>query len=473
MAIQPPPENIRHLTVRERTERGKAARAHCPRAGHAEWAPATDRPDPVALLQAQAKTRIPELTPIRYGRMLVSPLSFYRGAAAIMASDLSTMPHTGLEVQLCGDAHLSNFGGFASPERELILDINDFDETLPGPWEWDLKRLAASIEIAGRERAFGAAAVRDLVLDVTGEYRRSMREFAALDNLDLWYLHIDVPGVRARWGEDISGKEMKAITKNMARAYHKDNHRALEKLTLTVDGKLRIVAHPPLIIPVEDFLSADQQVRFEEEIMSFFHHYRATLRDDRRRLLESYQYADLARKVVGVGSVGTRSWIVLMQGRDESDALFLQVKEAQSSVLEPYLGKSAYAAHGRRVVEGQWLMQASSDIFLGWDRVQASEFGPGADYYVRQLWDWKISFDIERMTLGELIVYGKMCAWTLARAHARSGDRIAISAYLGKSDRIDRSLADFASAYADQNERDYQVLAAAVERGLVQAEMGV
>ncbi len=462
-----------HLTVQERADLGKEARKNCPRSVHAAWNPSDDRRDPIDLLEAQAATRIPELVPIRYKRMLVSPFAFYRGAAVIMASDLSTMPHTGLHVQLCGDAHLSNFGGFASPERELVLDINDFDETLPGPWEWDLKRLAASIEIAGRELGFDAEVNHRLVLDTVGEYSRSMEEFAALGNLDLWYLHMDLAGMKARWGKTVKHKAIKALDANLARAHNRDNHRALEKLTRRVDGQLRIAPSPPLVVPIEDLVPPNEKDEQEETLRRSIRNYRSKLRGDIRRLLESYHYVHLARKVVGVGSVGTIAWVLLMLGRDETDPLFLQVKEAQASVLEPYLGKSAYANHGLRVIEGQWLMQASSDIFLGWVHVAKGLDGLSHDFYFRQLWDWKISVDIEAMKPDEMMVYGKMCAWTLARAHARSGDRIAINAYLGKSDIADRALAEFAVAYADQNERDYQALTTAVKSGRIKAETSI
>ncbi len=435
--------------------------------------PPNDRPDPVDLLEAQATTRIPELVPIRYQRMLVSPFAFYRGAAAIMARDLSTIPNSGLNVQLCGDAHLSNFGGFASPERELVLDVNDFDETLPGPWEWDVKRLAASVEIAGRERGFDAKATQSLVLGTVGEYRGSMKEFAALGNLDLWYLHMDLAGMQARWGKTVKHKVMKALDADLAHAHHKDNQRALEKLTRRVDGKLQIAPCPPLIIPIEDLVTAGEKDRFVEVIRQSIRNYCSNLRGDHRRLLESYEYVHMARKVVGVGSVGTRAWILLLLGRDEADPLILQAKEARASVLEPYLGKSAYANHGRRVVEGQWLMQSTSDIFLGWDHISDGLDGQSHDFYVRQLWDWKVSVDVETMEPDEMMVYGKMCAWTLARAHARSGDRIAIDAYLGGDDRLDKAVAEFAAAYADQNERDYQALAAAAENGRIKVAAGV
>ena len=335
----------------------------------AAWDAPADRPDPVALLEEQGKTRLPELLPIRYGRMLASPFAFYRGAAAIMASDLATLPNTGLIVQLCGDAHLANFGGFASPERDLVLDINDFDETLPGPWEWDVKRLAASIEIAGRERGFDAKVRRSLVLAAVGEYHRAMGEFAALGNFDVWYRQMDLAAMQKRWGMTVKPKAMKALDADFTPAHPRDNVRAYEKLTVRVNGQPRIAARPPLVVPIEDLVQGPALDRLEQALPTLVRSYRRSLQADRRQLLESYRYVHLARKVVGVGSVGTRTWIVLLLGRDETDPLFLQVKEAKASVLEPYLKKSTYADNGQRVVEGQRLMQAASDIFLGWERV--------------------------------------------------------------------------------------------------------
>ena len=458
-----------HLTVEERKAVGKAARSRIAREAHGVWNPAPNRPDPVALLEAQAVTRIPELIPIRYGRMLVSPFAFYRGTAVIMASDLASMPHTGLYVQLCGDAHLSNFGGFATPEREFILDLNDFDETLPGPWEWDVKRLAASMEIAGRERGFDETTRRNLVHGTVNEYCQAMREFALLDNLDMWYLHLTPAEIHARWGFDA----MKDLDKEFAQAQKRDNVRALKKLTHLIDGQLRIAPHPPLIIPIEDLVSGEELAHHQETMRQLIRRYRATLQPDRRHLLENYEYVHMARKVVGVGSVGTRTWVLLLLGRDENDPLFLQVKEAEASVLEPYLESSRYANHGQRVVEGQWLMQAASDIFLGWEYVATGIDGDSHDYYVRQLWDWKVSADIALMPAGELLIYGKICGWTLARAHGRSGDRVAIAAYLGKNDAFAQSLVTFSAAYAEQNERDYQALAAVVKSGRVKAVIGV
>ena len=462
-----------HPSIQEREELGKSVRRKLPRESHAAWESKPDRPDPVDLLEAQAKTRIPELIPIRYGRMLASPFAFYRGAAVIMASDLATLPHTGLRVQLCGDAHLSNFGGFASPERELVLDINDFDETLPGPWEWDVKRLAASIEIAGRERDFKAKERRNLVLAAGAEYHRAMHEFAGMGNLELWYLHLNLETFQTRWKMSAKSKAIKTLEEEFTQGLHRDNLRAFEKLTSRVDGKLRIAAHPPLVVPIEDLVPEDSFADFEETMRTLIRKYRSTLQPDRRQLLENFQYVHIARKVVGVGSVGTRAWIILMVGRDESDPLFLQVKEAQASVLEGYLPKSSYRDHGQRAVEGQRLMQAASDIFLGWEHIPLGFDDKPHDYYLRQLWDWKISAEIETMTPAEMMVYGQMCGWTLARAHARSGDRVAVASYLGKNDVFENSLVEFANAYADQNERDYQCLVEAVKNKRVKAETGI
>ena len=470
---QPDLPVVQHLTPHERAALGKAARSQIPRSGHAAWAPPDDRPDPVNLLEAQAATRVPELVPIRYGRMLASPFAFYRGAAVIMASDLATMPNTGLQVQLCGDAHIANFGGFASPERELVLDVNDFDETLPGPWEWDVKRLAASVEIASRQRGFEASVRRDLVLASVGEYSLAMREFSGMGNLDLWYLHLTLEAIKARWGTSVKPKAIKALRSDLTHAHHRDNQRAFEKLTHKVNGQLKIVSNPPLVEPIEDVLSGEGYDRFEKTIRGLIRSYRSTLQPNLRLLLERYQFVHIARKVVGVGSVGTRTWILLLIGRDEGDPLFLQAKEATPSVLEPYLTKSQYKNQGQRVVVGQWMMQASSDIFLGWVKVPLGYDERAHDYYIRQLWDWKISVDFDLMEPGEMKVWGQVCGWTLARAHARSGDRIAISAYLGKAKGFDTALAEFASAYADQNELDYQALVEAVKSGQIKAETGV
>jgi uncharacterized protein (DUF2252 family) len=462
-----------HPTVQERAARGKDARDRAPRESHATWKPAADRPDPVALLEAQAATRVPELVPIRYGRMLASPFAFYRGAAAIMARDLAATSQSGIHVQLCGDAHLANFGGFASPERDPVLDINDFDETLPGPWEWDVKRLAASMEIAARARSCDEKECGSLTLATVAEYRRAMREFATMRNLDIWYKHLDMVGVRQRWGRELQPAELKIFEQDFAKGRPRDNVRAVEKLTQRVDGQLRIASHPPLVVPIEEILSDADRRAAEEVMRRFIHSYRHSLPGDRRHLLESYDYTHMARKIVGVGSVGLRAWIILLLGRDDQDPLFLQFKEAQASLLEPFVGKSGFADHGQRVVEGQRLIQATSDIFLGWLRVQDTLDGVPRDYYVRQLWDWKTSADVETMSARGLMVYGQMCGWILARAHARSGDCIAIASYLGKGPSFEQAIAEFAAAYADQNERDYRALRRAVENGNVQAETGV
>jgi len=466
------PDGVPHLTPKERAARGKAARTEVPREHHAAWGPPAVRPDPVELLEAQAKSRVKELLPIRYGRMLASPFAFYRGAAAIMASDLSNTPRSGLIVQACGDAHVSNFGLFGSPEREMMFDINDFDETLPGPWEWDVKRLAASLAIAGRNNGFTGKERRQIVRDSVAQYRTAMTGFAAMRDLDVWYSHLRVQQGLPRLQKMLDKKDLKEAEKIVDRARTKDSMQAFEKLTHVVDGKRQIVSDPPLVVPIEELLEPDQAEWFQEAIHRMIRAYRRTLLGDRRHLLEGFRFTHLARKVVGVGSVGTRAWIILMLGRDDQDPLFLQAKQAEASVLEPFVGKSAYAQHGQRVVEGQRLMQAASDIFLGWERFTDPE-GTSRDFYLRQLRDWKGSWAPEAMVPQVMSVYGGMCAWTLARAHARSGDRVAIAAYLGKSDAFDRAIAEFSEAYADQNERDHAALAKAVKDKRIEATIEV
>jgi uncharacterized protein (DUF2252 family) len=451
----------------ERAEAGRAARSGAPRSSHAEWAPAADRPDPVELLERQAVSRVGQLVPLRYARMLASPFAFYRGAAAVMAADLAGTPRSGFDVQLCGDAHLSNFGAFASPDRELIFDVNDFDETLPGPWEWDVLRLAASFSVAGRERGFGAGDRSRIVAAMAAEYRQAMRRLAELGNLEVWYTKMDVPTVAERWGAAAGEKEVKAFRRNLAKTQAKDRMRALSKLTREVDGEPRIVSEPPLIIPFRELAGELGVTDAEARLRSVLDDYRKTLTDDYRVLLDSYRLVDAALKVVGVGSVGTRAWIALLLGRDDADPLFLQVKEAQRSVLEPYAAPSAYAQQGERVVQGQRLVQAASDIMLGWVKAEGID-GKERDFYVRQLWDQKGSARVERMDVAALTAYAQICGTTLAHAHARGGDRIAIAAYLGKSETFDRAIARFAETYADQNERDYESLRAAAGAGRVE-----
>ena len=463
---------VEHFSPAERAARGKAARRELPRSAHAAWEPAPGRADPVDLLEEQARTRLPELGPIRYGRMLVSPFAFFRGAAYLMAADLAAGPRTGLHAQLCGDAHLSNFGVFAAPDRRLVFSINDFDETLPGPFEWDVKRLAASIAVAGRERGFKKTVRREAVMAAVREYRDAMTRFAKLRNIDLWYTRLDVAAILDQLGASASGRQMKRFQADVEKVRTKDSMRALAKLCRIVDGELRIVGNPPLVTPIEDVLPDAEQDHLQDVVRRMIREYRSTLPHDRRHLLESYRYVHAARKVVGVGSVGTRSWILLMVGRDDGDPLFLQFKEAHASVLEPFLGKSEYARHGERVVEGQRMMQAAPDILLGWERVVTID-GEERDFYIRQLWDAKGSVEVEVMGPPELEAYAKVCGWTLARAHARSGDRIAIAAYLGGGDSFDRAMASFAETYADQNEQDYRALQAAAASGRVVAEMGV
>jgi uncharacterized protein (DUF2252 family) len=464
---------VEHLSVAERTARGKAARTHAPRSAHAVYEPAPDRADPIELLQRQARTRVPELVPIRYGRMLISPFAFYRGAALIMASDLANTPRSGLSVQCCGDAHLSNFGVFASPERRLVFDVNDFDETLPGPWEWDVKRLAVSMLIAARQNGFSAKHQRGVVRDTVVEYRTAMARFASMTNLDVWYAHLDVDDTLRELGTQLHAKVVAQGTRELAQARTRDNLSAFSKLTLVTDGEVRIVADPPLIVPLDDLAQGSEREEMFDALHEQLRAYRATLAHDRRVLLEQYSIRDFARKVVGVGSVGTRAWIALLLGRDGTDPLFLQIKEAQASVLEEFLGPSELHNHGERVVNGQRLMQASSDIFLGWLHLQSGFDGQPRDYYCRQLRDQKGSAEIQQMTPSGMVTYGRMCGWTLARAHARSGDRIAIAAYLGKGSHFDRALVEFSHAYADQNERDHQALVAAVKSGRITAETGV
>jgi uncharacterized protein (DUF2252 family) len=466
------PGRVEHPTLADRTARGKAARARVPRSVHANWEPATDRPDPVALLEEQAATRVPELVPIRYGRMLVSPFTFYRGAAYIMALDLANQPRTGLSVQLCGDAHLSNFGAFAAPDRRLVFSLNDFDETLPGPFEWDVKRLVASFAVAGRDRGFDTNRREQVNLAVTRAYREAMQNFAAMKTLDVWYARLDVEEIQRELGSRVSSQQRKTFERNVAKARAKDSMKAFDKLVQIIDGNPRIVGDPPLIVPIEDFLPDDASERFDDAIRSIIRSYRRTLQGDRRHLLERFRYAGAARKVVGVGSVGTRAWIVLMLGKDNRDPLFLQFKEAQASVLEPFLGASKFTNHGQRVVEGQRLMQASSDIMLGWIRTTGMD-GVERDFYIRQLWDGKGSAAIEAMDPTIMTAYARYCGWTLARAHARSGDAVAIASYLGKSDVFERSLALFAEAYADQNERDYATLRQAIDAGRLTAQTGL
>jgi uncharacterized protein (DUF2252 family) len=461
-----------HLTPEERAALGKQARASAPRRSQAEWSPPSDRRDPVEILEEQATSRVADLVPIRYGRMLVSPFTFYRGAAAIMAADLATSPRSGITTQVCGDAHLSNFGLFGTPERELAFDINDFDETLPGPWEWDVKRLVASLAIAGRNNGFSDADRSAVALAATSQYRMAMSEFAELGNLDVWYSKMTAQAGLPQLRAVLDKQTMKSAEKMVEKAKTRDSLQAFEKLTHEVDGERRIISDPPLLVPVEELMPAADAAQLSERYHELLRTYRRTLLGDRRHLLEDFRFAHLARKVVGVGSVGTRAWIILMLGRDGGDPLFLQAKEAQASVLEPYVGKSRYANAGQRVVEGQRLMQASSDIFLGWERADGLD-GVKRDFYIRQLRDWKGSWPPEGMTPAAMTVYGQVCSQVLARAHARSGDRIAIASYLGKGDQFDRAIATFAERYADQNERDYEALQSAAKNKRIPVESGI
>jgi uncharacterized protein (DUF2252 family) len=458
----------RQSTPDERSLAGKDVRRIRPRSQLGEWEPSHDRPDPIEVLQAQARTRVPDLVPIRYGRMAGSAFAFYRGAAALMAADHGALPTTGLDVQLCGDAHLANFGGFAAPDRQMVFDLNDFDETHRGPFEWDLQRLAASMEIAGRSLDVAPEPRRDAVLHLSSTYRRTMREFAALTELDVWQRRLDVDGIVSLAGDRVGPDFLGQMARTVKKAHKKDRYRALNRLTTQTDGRVRFVSDPPLLVPaveIFDTVSADELARQIRELLESYRHTVARPFDT---LLERYEFRDIARKVVGVGSVGTRAWVVLLTGRDDDDPLFLQVKEAEASVLEPYTTISRFESHGERVVRGQSLVQAATDPFLGWQQAVGVD-GVTRDFYVRQLWDWKASADLTSMTAPVLSVYGELCAWALARAHARSGDRVALAAYLGRGPVFDESLASFAVSYADQNERDHAALVAAIRRGSIPA----
>ena len=487
-------KTIEHPGVDERRAMGEEAGARTPPSSHAGWRPAADRLDPVALLEAQNLTREPDLVPVRHGRMMVSPFTFYRGAAKIMAADLKDTPVASLDVQLCGDAHLSNFGVFASPERTLLFDLNDFDETLPGPFEYDVKRMAASFTIAARNNGFSKADTRAATLASVTAYREAMATFAQMPTLDIWYARMNedelmaaVRGVVAGAAKGAKGKKAKGkkakeaakaaekagrtAAKSAEKAHTRDSLQALSKLGEQVDGTYRIISDPPVVVPVRDLavtygLSADEA---DQAIREQFRAYRATLQEDRRGLLERFEIVDMARKVVGVGSVGTRAFIVLLQGRDARDPLFLQIKEATASVLEQYLPKSTFKQHGERVVQGQRRMQAASDIFLGWTK----GLDVSRDFYWRQLRDMKGSALVESMTPLALTFYARTCGWTLARAHARSGDPVAITEYLGGGDAFDVSITDFCQRYADQNEKDYQEFVTAVRSGRLEALEGV
>jgi uncharacterized protein (DUF2252 family) len=452
----------------ERAKAGRAARTVAPLEAHAQLDIEPGR-DAVSLLEQQAATRVPDLVPIRYGRMLTSPFAFYRGAALVMATDVARTPSSGLLVQMCGDAHMMNFGMFGSPERHLVFDLNDFDETLPGPFEWDVKRLATSVAIAGREGGLNRKGRRAALLTVVGAYRQAMREFAGLGQLAVWYAHADVEELRERLVQQFTER---ATARALAKAKTRDGMRTYAKLVRVVDGRLRIISAPPLIVPIEELLPDRDAAELEDDMRGILRGYRQTLQPDRQHLLDQFRLVHVARKVVGIGSVGTRAWVLLLADADGENPLFLQAKEAQAAVHTAYAGPSEYDHQGQRVVAGQRLMQAHSDIFLGWQRAAGAD-GVERDFFVRQLSDWKASVAVEALTPPTLTAYGRMCAWTLARAHARSGARIEIAAYLGKSDRFEQAVADFAEAYADLNAADHAALQAATDAGRVVAVTGV
>ncbi len=449
-------------TVEERIERGRSLRRQSPRSAHGDWAPSPDRRDPVTLLEEQNATRVPWLVPIRHARMSVSPFTFYRGAARIMAADLADTPVSGLQVQLGGDAHLSNFGAYASPERRLVFDQNDFDETLPGPWEWDLKRLAASFVVACQFHGYPASTTRSVTAEVVRSYRASMGHFADQGFLALWYDYVDIDDIGANSG--LSTKELgKRLDRFRKRATRKTSQQALEKLAEVVDGTWRIRHEPPVLFPLHELPGNEDQDALRAAVDHSLASYGATLDDGRRALLDRYELVDIGVKVVGVGSVGTRCLIALLRGRDDHDPLFLQIKEAGPSVLAEYLAPSRYEHQGQRVVEGQRLVQATSDIFLGWTTGELA----GINYYVRQLRDWKGSVEVEAdgVTPEQLGFYAGLCGMTLARGHARSGDAVAIRAYAGKGSTLDSAVVAFAESYATQNLEDFQRFEQAIAEG--------
>jgi uncharacterized protein (DUF2252 family) len=468
----PDPEYLPKLTLDEREARGRALRREVPIERHGAWRPAGARSDPVAILERQSAERIPELVPIRYGRMAASAFAFFRGGAAIMAADLAGMAVAGITAQLCGDAHLMNFGLFETPERSLVFGLNDFDETLPGPVEWDMKRLAASVEIAGRDLGFTPSDREEAVVSTLRAYREAMHAFAAQRDLDVWYSALPAKELQARLSANADPQSGKEVKREVRKALHRDHLRAFDRLIETVDGEVRFVHEPPLLVPVEELLDDEQRTRYVEVIQSFLSQYRESLPPHTRALAERYRFKHIARKVVGVGSVGTRAWVVLLMGRDSTDPLVLQLKEAKRSVLEPYTAPSVFPSQGERVVEGQRFMQAASDSMLGWYHLQAWD-GLEHDFYVRQLWDGKSSIDVSHLTPAGLRAYGEACGWTLARGHARSGDRVALAAYLGEDDAFDRALAGFAITYADVNEADHADLLKAIDEGRIEATLGI
>ena len=460
---------LERRTPAERAAAGKALRASVPRSSHAAFEPAADRPDPIDTLERQAALRVPELVPIRYGRMSVSPFTFYRGAALVMTGDLAGTPSSGLLVQCCGDAHLSNFGLFASPDRRLLFDLNDFDETARGPWEWDVKRLAASLLLAGRDNEFSVADQQRVVVDAVAHYREQIARFSRMRYLDLWYVRLEIEPLLREVYDELGPRMRRVLHRDVTKAMRRDSRQAFAKLTTEVDGEARLVSEPPLIVPAREFLGEERFLRLEESLEQVLIDYRSSIQHHRRAMFDQYSLVDVARKVVGVGSVGTHAWIALLLGRDEHDPLVLQVKEAQASVLEGFTEPNPYANNGERVVAGQRLMQATTDVFLGWLQVPQGVDGRPHDYYVRQLRDWKGSIRIEAMNRRALTIYARLCAAMLARAHARTGDAIAIAAYVGGGNVFDRAILAFSEAYAEQTERDHTALLDAIESGRVEA----
>ncbi|WIY00851.1 DUF2252 domain-containing protein [Amycolatopsis mongoliensis] len=466
-----PHTNQDTATRDDRIARGRTARAAVPRSHHAEFPPPGRRPDPLALLARQDADRVPELVPIRYGRMAASPLAYFRGAALPAAADLATTPRTGLVVQACGDAHLTNFGLFASPERRLVFDLVDFDETLPAPWEWDVKRLAASVEVAARENAHPPAQRRRGVLAAVESYRQAMHDFAGRTALEVFHAHADADALRAIAAHRLGSSGRRRFDRTLARARARNDVDALHRFTEIRDGRLRLSARPPLVVPVSRLAGDGDPGTLEERLGDVLSRYRRTLAPERRAVLDHYRLADVARKVVGVGSVGTRCWLALLVGPGAEDPLFLQLKEAGPSVLQEFTGAAVRCEAGRRVVTGQRLMQAVGDVFLGWVRTTGFD-GRVRDFYVRRLCDGKGVAEVTTMTANVLRAYARLCGWTLARAHARTGDPLAIAAYLGSGPGFAEAVREFAVACADQNERDHTALRSAIRRGHIAVASG-
>ena len=452
-----------------RAAAGTELRGRFPLADHAAWQFSPDRRDVIGLLEQQNTIRLQSLIPLRFSRMAVSPFTFYRGAAAIMANDLARTPVTGIPVQCIGDAHIGNFGIFYSPSKRLMFDVNDFDETTIGPWEWDIKRLAVSVEIAGRTLGLKESQCRQAVHRCVRHYRESIRDFASRGFLDTWYTHIDLEDRLDELEKSTKARPSRTLHGAISKAKAKDSRKAADRLTYVDNGRLRFRSDPPELVQINDLPGYDDVDALRGRLDMLLDTYRDSLYADRRHVLDQYHFEDIARKVVGVGSVGTRCWVGAFVGRDLSDPLILQMKEAVASVLAPYVGNAPYPTHGERVVQGQKLVQSTADILLGWAQFIASDGRP-RDYYVRQLWNGKGSINLDTLHADSLSNLGALCAWCLAHAHARSGDSVAIGAYLGQGEEFDDALVAFSAAYADQNEDDFALFTRLIKSGELPSE---